>query len=218
MCAKVSREAGFAALQAAMLRSPLAPVLLLTLATHAFGGDFEVQRRERDGLVLETRLLADSRFPEIRVRTHAQAPAAALAEAMWTFRRNGVEGKLVERRQVLQETANSRLVWQLLQPPVVSRRESLIRYSREHESSGAIIVRFQSETGQAPQHAENAVKVGLVRGSWKFVPDGSGGTYIEHTCLSEPGGDIPPWLALSSQEDMAIALLREVVSLGSLAR
>jgi hypothetical protein len=184
-----------------MKHSPdIAAVLLLLSSASALAGDFKVLRTERDGLVLESRRLPESDFP------------ASLAEAAWTFRRTGVEGKLVERRQVLQETPSSRLVWQVIRPPVVARRESLIRFSREHQSSGAFVVQFHSEDGAMPEHLDDAVRVGLVRGSWKFVPDGAGGAFVEHVVLSEPGGGVPPWLAVGTQENLALDMVREVLA------
>ncbi len=183
--------------------------LVCLFATSALAGDgFTELRRESDGLVVESRAVAGTGFPQFRVRVHARASAQSLAEAVWQFRWQSVEGRMVERREILEESEHERLVWQVVRPPVVSRRESLIRFTRECDALGTVTIEFHSEPG--PSRTTDAVRI-MARGRWVFTPDAEGGTWLEHTVLSDPGGSVPPFLAVGSQQDMAVALVREAL-------
>lgn len=179
------------------------------LAAQAEDG-WRVVRRESDGLLLETRTVSGTGFPELRVTGHSEASPLALAEAAWRWNDRGVEAKLVERRQVLEDGPRERLVWQLLRPPVVSRRESLIRMTRT-DARDRVSINFASELGDSPTKVANTVRVALVRGQWQFEVDPAGGTRVEHRCVSDPGGGVPPWLARGAQEDIIVSLVREML-------
>jgi len=166
----------------------------------------------RDGaLSVESRPAGAGGYLEFRVVTHSAAPPLALADAVWRWNAQGVEGRMVEQRLVLSEAPREKLVWQLLHPPVVERREALVRFRRD-DASDAVHIAYESEAGPTPlgPRAPPAVRV-TVRGSWRFEVEGAGSTRVEHRCLSDPGGGLPSWLVKGAQEDMAVALVREAV-------
>jgi hypothetical protein len=174
---------------------------------------WQVARHESDGLLVETRAVSDSTFAEIRVRVHAPfTKPERLSDAVWAFNPAGTEGQLIEQRVVLSQSSAEQLVWQVARPPLVSRREVTVRYTRG-ASRGEWLVRFASE--DAPTRASGTVRVRLIRGLWRFTEDGQGGSYVEHCIVSDPGGDVPPWLAAGSQQDIAVALVREAVAFAS---
>jgi hypothetical protein len=176
----------------------------------ALAEGWQVARHDSDGLVVETREVSDSAFAEIRVRVHAAGTKPArLSDAVWAFNPAGTEGQLIEQRVVLSEAPGEQLVWEVVRPPLVSRREVTLRYTRE-AARGQWLVRFVSEDGAA--RARGTVRVRLVRGLWRFTDDGQGGSYVEHCIVSDPGGDVPAWLAAGAQQDLAVALVREAVA------
>lgn len=182
-------------------------VVLVGASLHVHAEDgWKVVRHEADGLTLEARSINGTDFPELRVTGHSTASPDALMNAAWKWNEHGVEAKLVERRMVLLDGVRERLVWQLLRPPVVSRRESLVRSVRN-----ALSITFSSEPGPPPVKTQDTVRVPLVRGQWLFEPDGAGGTKVEHRCVSDPGGGVPPWLARGAQEEIIVSLVRETL-------
>jgi hypothetical protein len=182
---------------------------VLFLAGSARAGEgFTELRREADGLVIESRAVAGTGFPQFRIRVHVPAVAQRLADAVWQFRAQSVEGRMIERREILEEHENERLVWQVVRPPLVSRRESLIRFSRACDPLGAITIEFHSVPG--PARVADTVRI-AARGRWVFTPDPNGGTWLEHLVISDPGGSVPPFLAIGSQQDIAVALVREAI-------
>ncbi|MDX2010951.1 MAG: hypothetical protein SFW67_12200 [Myxococcaceae bacterium] len=193
----------------------LALVLLPTSVSWGGPGDadegWRVVRQEHDGLVLEARRVPDTRFEELRVRGRVALAPEALADAAWVWNPEGPEAALVQRRRVLAESADERLVFQLIQAPIVSARESLIRFRRERDGARRLIrIRFHSETG-ADAGSPGAVTVTLVRGEWSFGSDGEGGTWLEHRCLSDPGGALAPWVVAPTQQALALALVRDAI-------
>ncbi len=191
-----------------MNRTMTAALLLFLSGTSALADEgWSVVRREPDGLVLEAREAPPSRFVELRVVGHSEASPRTLGATAWAWDDRGVEARMVERRLVVSEGPQERVVWQVIRPPVVARRESLIRFKKS-DSAAAVSIDFASEDGPTPERVD-AVRVALVRGQWRFEVDPSGGTRVEHRCQSDPGGGVPAWLARGAQEDILLSLVRE---------
>ncbi len=187
-------------------------LLLGALPAFADEGWHEV-RRETGGLVVEARPVAGCAYEELRVRVRVPQRPAALAEVVWTWRDDGVEARMVERRKVLSERANERVVYQVVRPPLVSRRQSVVRFTREDAPDGRLVhISFDSVPGELPEHLD-AVRVGLIRGDWRFESDGDHATWLDYRCVSDPGGGLPAWLVANAQQDLAVAFVREVMAL-----
>lgn len=197
-----------------LMHRPLAALLLSSLAAAPAWGDapWKVERREADGLVAESRRVPESDFPEVRVTGRVKATAEALAAAAWSWRPDGVEGRMVERRLVLVDRPDSKLVYQLMRPPLVSRRESLLRLERQVSADGVITIQVRSDGGELPERHADAVRMPLVRISWRIEPDGAGGASFDYRCLSEPGGGVPAWLAFNTQLGVSVDIVRDAVA------
>lgn len=197
------------------MRSTLA-LLSLVCALPSWGdAPWKLERREADGLVVESRRVAQSDFPELRVSGRVKVAAETLAAAAWLWRPDGVEGRMVERRLVLDDQPNSKLVYQLMRPPLVSRRESLLRLERQTSVGGVITIQVRTDEGALPERHADAVRMPLVRTSWRVEPDGAGGATFEYRCLSEPGGGVPAWLAFSTQVGVSVDIVRDVVGVAT---
>jgi hypothetical protein len=188
----------------------LCMVSLLSSAVGVAGG-WEVSRQEAAFLV-ETRRNSETSFFEFKVTAHSSASPLELAEAVWRWDDRGVEAQMLERRMVVSDGPRERLVWSVVRPPLIDRRESLIRFKKEEEPEGVVQIVFESEAGATPvQDLGSSVRV-QVHGAWRFVPDGRGGSTVEHRVKSDPGGGLPPWMVKGPQEDLAISLVREAIS------
>lgn len=177
------------------------------VATSAFAeGQWTLLRTEADGLRVESREVPASQFLEFRVTAHSEANLSALTEAVWRWNDKGIEAQMIEQRKVLTETAQERLVWSVMRPPVISRRESFIRFQKRGDRTHSIID-FASENGDSPE-GTNALRM-RIRGAWNFEVDPTGGTRVEHRILSDPGGSVPPWLVKGTQADFVVKIVRE---------
>lgn len=191
-----------------MVRCFVVGVLCSASAVQAQGAWEELKR---DGsLCVEARPDSPGGYFEFRVTTRSDASPLELAEAVWQFDTNGVEGRMLERRLVVSEGPHERVVWSVVRPPLVSVRESLIRFTRV-EREGAVQIVFESTEGAPPDAHKGGVRV-TVRGLWSFEPDAAGGTRVEHRILSNPGGGLAPWLVKGTQQDLVTAVVRETVA------
>lgn len=170
-----------------------------------------VVRTEADGLVLEERKVADSGFYELRVRLQVAAAPGKLAQAVWTFNPKGPEAAMVARREVLAEGRAEQVVYSLFTPPLVGKRESTIRFTRSAEGGGGVRIAYGTRPDTATPREEGAVQM-KVRGLWTLKPDGTGGTFLEHRCLSDPGAGVTPFMAVGTQRDTLVAVARDVIA------
>ena len=187
-------------------------VSLLTLLSSALAfaqSAWEPVRTEADGLTLESRTVEGTRFREYRVRAHSDASPTSLLDAAWAWRSEGVEARYIGERRVLEEAATERVEWQLMRLPMVATRETVLRFERATRGETATI-RYAAIPREAPRDS-GAVRMRRLQGGWTFSPDPRGGTLVEHRVLSDPGGEVPEWLARSTQQDVAIAVVRELL-------
>jgi hypothetical protein len=188
-----------------MSASLCAVALLLSL--HA-SPDFEPLSREDDGLTLEARDVEGTAFAELRVQGHVPIAPAALAALVWSGGPGPDEARYLEGREALSETEGLRLERQRVNAPLIGRRDSLVRFHRETDAQGTRVIQY-ALVGQAHGAAAPAMRV--LRGTWRFSPDGAGGSFLEYRAVSDPGG-LPAFLAHGAQRALALALVRDAIS------
>lgn len=169
-------------------------------------------KRESDGLVLASRGVRDTAFPEVRVTTHTGATPERLQQAVWDRRADSVEGRMIEKSITLFDEAGDRLLYIRLKPPVIGERDYTIRYrALVDEGTGVRRVWFRLENESGPPPREGVTRLRVVRGEWVFTPDPNGGTTVTYQCVSDPAGDVPVWMATGEQEKVAEEMVREVL-------
>jgi hypothetical protein len=193
--------------------SPSGPRALAALAIVALSASqaaprFELLSRQGDGLTLETRATPGTDFPELRVRAHCTVAPSVVAEVVWA-QGPGPEARYLERRDVLSSEANARVERHLIQAPVLGRRESILRFTRQVNEQGSIAIDFAS--GPLPEGVPSqAPPTYLVRGAWRFTGDQAGGTLVEFRSVSDPGG-LPAFLAVGAARELAMAQVRDAI-------
>jgi hypothetical protein len=170
---------------------------------------WERESVEPDGTTIESREVAESPFPELRITAHADAGTDALSEAAWELRDNGMQVLYLEARTVLHESRLERLLYMRVHPPVFGTRECVLHQTRTFDrESGAATVGYGRVEPRAPgEHRPFA----HLRGEWRFEPDDKGGSRVVYTTLIDLGG-IPAWLARGAQRDAALATVREIIA------
>ncbi|MFT3840722.1 MAG: hypothetical protein QM723_27275 [Myxococcaceae bacterium] len=196
-------------------RWALVSVVAVSLVAHAEDAWKQV-KRESDGLVLTSRGVKDTAFPELRVTMHTDASAERLQQAVWDRRPDTVEGRMIEKSVTLFDESGDRLLYIRLKPPVIGRRDYTIRYrALADEGTGVRRVWFRLENESGPPPRDGVTRLRVVRGEWVFTPDPNGGTSVSYTCVSDPAGDVPVWMATGEQENVAVEMVREVVQRAS---
>jgi len=177
-----------------------APALLLLLAAGGARADEAFSEyAQRDGVIYQQREVAGSRFREYHAVTLVrQAPEEVLA-GIWSGVTDAIP-KTVKRREVLSRSDDQIVVYDQIRAPVVSDRDVVIRIRKVTLDHGVRQVRFDSTLELGPPPAPKHVRLAAVRGAWPLTP-APGGTQLEYTCYSEPGGSIPAWIARGAQRD-----------------
>jgi hypothetical protein len=164
---------------------------------------------ERDGILVESREVPESQLPELRFTARANVTPLALTEAAWELRGDGVQATYLEKRQVLRQAPDQRLIYLRVRPPVVGARACVLRQTRDlDEASGRCRVTFRPvqvlPNDGTPPFAQ-------LRGEWRFEPDGQGGSRLIYTTLIDIGG-VPAVFARGAQRDAALATVREIIA------
>jgi len=179
---------------------------LVTLLLSA-SDDFAVVRRERDGLVLAKRPAAQSEFEELRVEGDTDASPESLSDIIWNDRARSDVKTYLAHRQIVQVEAQKRIERQLVDAPIIGKRDSLVRFERHTEADGTIVISWT--LGGKPENAK-AETMKLQRGAWRLTPKPGGGTRVEFRTIADPGG-VPALFAISPQRDVALSIVRAVL-------
>jgi len=167
-------------------------------------------RTEPDGIALESRTVADSGLPELRVTVSSALAPLSLLESAWALRSGGVQAKYLAERRVLSASATDRELFLRYEPPMIGARQCVLRQERTSDGeSGAASISF-AQLQRPAQTGGGAAPFAHLRGSWRFEPLGVG-TRVVYTVLVDLGG-VPAFLARGAQEDAAVETVREVVA------
>jgi hypothetical protein len=164
---------------------------------------------ERDGILIESRDVPESQLPELRFTARAKVSPLALTEAAWELREDGVQAAYLEKREVLRQAPDQRLIYLRVRPPIVGARACVLRQTRDlDERSGNWRVAFRP-VKILP--GDGATPFAQLRGEWRFEPDREGGTRVIYTTLIDIGG-VPALFARGAQRDAALATVREIIA------
>lgn len=180
-------------------------VLLLALGA----GDF-AKVAEADGVLLEAREVPGSAWLEYRVTTTVTGDAQALCTRAWGTGQMDADEPHLRSRAVLFESADERVTWDQIAPPLVSQRDYVVRRVRSRDSGGGCRVDFHADTALAPPPKAGWVRIEVLKGSFAFTPLGAGRVRVVHTVHMEPGGLITPLVAEGARRDMAVAWVKRI--------
>lgn len=185
----------------------MATLVLLALLGQ---GAFHVKGVE-DGVEIAWREVPGSGFCELRfVATTAGGDAEALcAKAFGTGKPIPGEPFLVSRT-VLEERADERLSWDVIAPPMVSRRDYVVRSVRTR-AGGTCRVDFASVADAGRPPPEGVVRLKALRGSFSFEALPGGKVRVEHRVHLDPGGWLTPVVVEASRERMSLAWMKRLL-------
>lgn len=180
----------------------MATGLALAMGAHASADESWHWLAERNGVTLERRVVAESRYFEYRARAHTTASAAQATARIW----DGIGGErspTLKHRQILRHSDDELVVYDQIRAPVVSDRDVTIRLRRLGDGRGGFLITFES-ISDGPGPAAGYVRLPVVRGEWRIEPAGEGGAWLTYRCFSEPGGAIPAFLVRGVQQSQVL--------------
>jgi len=198
----------------------LAPLSLCATTVTAQETSAWISLGVMSGVTVEERPVPRSDFPEIRVGGLTSDNLDRLCEVIF---RKKVEGKALAKfreRVVLKDSGAEQYVYERVKVPLMSDRDYVV-HSRlvQPASSGRCEVQFWAETDPTRPPVKDAVRMKGLRGHWLVRPATDGKLSVTYEIFSDPGGNIPAFLARGTQRDMVVSsfndILREAGAAGS---
>jgi len=177
--------------------SPFVSLITASLAMAASGSGQSWEKvRAKDGVAVWTRPSPGSDLVEMRAETvlPTSAPAvwAVLSEPhrFDSFMPYTLQTRLLERHE------SGLVVYIVTDPPVVSRRDVTVSYTkRVDESRGLYRLEFREANGKAPRLPDGVVRMTRMRGQWMVKAIDAKRCRVRYQVHAEPGGLVPAFLA-----------------------
>ncbi len=176
------------------------------------GADPQFKREDEvDGITVESRPVAGSSFAELRFSTVTTRSIEALCTEVYG------EGKFdptepdLKSRAILSESADERVVYDRMTPPVVSPRSYAMRMRRAWVD-GACHLTFEAANELAPAPEDGWVRVKALRGSWAFEPVEGGKTRLTYTVFTDPAGSVPALFVEGPRRKLGVTWVKRVLA------
>jgi len=119
----------------------------------------------------------------------------------------------VVETKTISQTADGRVGYQRISPPMVGDRDYTVRVKCESKACPGGMTycnRWEAANDLGPAEIKGVTRVKVTQGSWLLEPAGAGKTRATYTIYSDSGGGIPSML-LNSANKTAIPKLFEAV-------
>jgi hypothetical protein len=163
------------------------------------------------GFTLESRPVKDSSFYEYRTRSDVDVSTGALCDAVFEWATKGKDHDHLKSRTVLEDHGDVRVVYDQIDPPVVSKRDYAITVKRTRGDDGNCRIDFSSSNDKAPKAGDDWVRIEKMKGWWTFEPR-EGGARITYQYFAEPGGSVPAMFVHGSQRESAIKTVQKGIA------
>ncbi|MFZ5444755.1 MAG: START domain-containing protein [Myxococcota bacterium] len=183
-------------------------ISLLVLA----GSDFSLVE-ETDGIRIESRPVAGSNIVELRLTTTTSKAPGPLCDAAFGEGKFDPEEPDLKSRKILSESADERVTYDQISPPVVANRDYAVRAKRIRTSDDLCVMTFTAANELAPPRPDGWVRITKLWGEWRFERV-EGKTKVTYVVFSDPAGSIPAFMVEGSRRKMAVKWLKMIISRG----
>ena len=171
---------------------------------------------ETDGITIEQRTVAGSKFVELRFTTLTDKSPRSLCDAAFGDGRFDAAEPDLKSRAILQESADERVTYEQITPPIVSNRDYVVRARRIVEGA-ACRMTFEAANELGPKLPDGWVRVTKLRGWWSFEPLDGGKTKLTYVVFTDPGGSIPSFLVEGNRRKLGVSWVKMIESRGKKA-
>ena len=162
-----------------------------------------------DGILVETRDVESSPFPEVRASTHSDSSPGAILAVLWRHEEHPRFVPYQRHLEVLEDTGDERLLYEQFAFPVLKDRDVVLRVRRSVDpTSGVVDVTSRSVSNAGPAPTSSFVRIKSMAGHWHLVPVAGGGTDVTYTIRTEVGGVIPAWIVNRAQRESVPNVVR----------
>jgi len=168
-------------------------VALISLSTFA-QTNWEL-KKEKDGIKVYLANSEDTKMKQFKVETFIKASPNEIAKAVLDLENNYKWFSNVEKATLLNQVSADEFVFkQIIQVPFpFKNREVVANSAIKYLPSGVIRIDLKEDPTLIPE-TDEYVRMPISRGYWILTPT-RGGASVEYSFLSDPGGEIPAWLA-----------------------
>ncbi len=188
-------------------------LILLLLTAEPAEPDWKTESAPA-GVTLESRPVKDSAFYEYRAQTDTDAPVSALCDAIFDWGSIEKDHDQLKSRTLLEDLGERRIVYDQLDPPVVSCRDFAFTVARDRRPDGSCRLDFFPTNDKAPKAPDGWVRMEKLKGSWTFEPKPDGKTHVTYRLWADPAGAIPAVFVHGSQREAAVATLQKGIVKG----
>ncbi len=144
------------------------------------------------------------------MRTQSALSLKSLCEAIWG--KGAKASGDFRKRVIISETQTDRWTYEQIHVPVVADRDYVMHVTLEQPAeTGHCQVRFETGTHADWPASSDFVRIRTIRGRWNLDPQPDGKIDITYVVYSEPGGQVPAFLARGGQRDAALSFMKTIL-------
>jgi hypothetical protein len=167
---------------------------------------------DQGGILLEARAVQGSPYEELRVTAHAEVAPERLIEAAWGKANDQGGAREVQRRDVLDDFPRERVYYELVNAPLVSNRDFVMRSQRKDDAAMHVYeIAFHTVDDPRRPQLPGVVRM-EVRGSCTISAAEGGGSDIVYIVYSHLGGSLPAWVATGKQRESAVQWVKDRIT------
>lgn len=191
--------------------------MITLLLTAVLAADAEYEKAgETDGVTIEQRAMPASKFVELRFTTLTDKTPRSLCDAAFGDGKFDPKEPDLKSRTIVQESADERVTYEQITPPVVSNRDYVVRARRIVEGASCRMT-FEAANELGPKSPDGWVRVSKLRGYWLFEPVEGGKTKLTYVVFTDPGGSIPAFLVEGNRKKLGVNWVKMIESRGAKA-
>ncbi|MDP3152854.1 MAG: hypothetical protein Q8N23_09295 [Archangium sp.] len=187
--------------------------LSLALLLHAAPAQF-TKVEEAEGVLIESRPVMGSELVELRLTTTTTRSPGSLCDAAFGDGKFDPQEPDLKSRKIISESADERVTYDQIDPPVVSNRDYAVRAKRIRTSEDSCRMTFEAANEVAPSKPSGWVRITKLRGEWKFERNGDGKTQVTYTVFTDPAGSIPTFMIEGNRRKFALKWMKMILSRG----
>lgn len=155
---------------------------------------------ETDGITVYTRERKDSPVREMKAQGMVDAPPERVFKVVRDFDHYAQTMPSTETSYVISREDNGKVayVYMLIRPPLISRRDFIIRAVDESDSKngeGYFKSTWKVVSDKGPPPKPDIVRITINDGYWLLEPrDGGKKTLATYYLYTDPGGSVPKWI------------------------
>lgn len=190
-------------------------VVALALAAFAHAAEapastWDLAERE-DGITVWEREIPNSDIRAVKAEMIMEAPAKRVWEVLNNREDYPEFMPYVEEVRLLERNEQAAIVYQRIDPPLISDRDYTIRVEADTDRREGRYQRcWRIANARGPDKREDIVRIRRSNGCWKLQRLSENRTRVRYRVHTDPGGSIPSWLVNQANSNSVPDLLRAV--------